>query len=422
MSDTDTHFLDQLSTRGLLHECSDTEQLRKLHATHFYCGFDPTAPSLQLGNLVPIMAMSYIARSGHKPVVLFGGATGAIGDPSGKSSERKLLSEQQIEHNLDLQKKQFIEIFKRLEQPVQFVNNAEWSKDLSLLDFLREVGKYFTVNWMMQKDSVKTRLEGDGISYTEFSYMLLQAHDFYHLYTKHGVKLQVGASDQWGNITAGLELIRRKAQGHAFGLVFPLLTDSNGKKFGKSESGSIWLDQELTSPYELHQFLLNSRDDQVIKLIKIFSRSTQEEIRQLEADMLSAPEKRLAQKALADEVCNLVHGPEATQLAKRCADVLFGGSFEGLSKTQLVSIFKDAPASELTRARINELSFVELLLESTLVKSKGEAKRLLQSGGAYLNNQRISDEQLKLKDSQALASDLLVLRTGKKNYHLIKVV
>ncbi|MBX7139270.1 MAG: tyrosine--tRNA ligase [Oligoflexia bacterium] len=414
-------FVDHLKARGLIQDISDEAGLRKLpQGTPFYVGFDPTAPSLQLGNMVPLIAAMHLGRAGLKPIILFGGATGSIGDPGGRSSERQLQAIETTNANLERHKAQVSRIFDRAGVKAEFANNMDWTKDVSVLDFLRDVGKHFTVNYMIAKDVVKTRLDGEGISYTEFSYMLLQAFDYLHLYKTAGCRLQVGGSEQWGNITAGLELIRRKLQGEAYAISFPLIVDSQGKKFGKSEGGALWLDAERTSPYKLHQFMLNSEDSQVVKYLKIFTFLDLARISELEESLRNAPEKRECQRALADELCTLVHGAEATGDAKRCAEVLFGGSLSGLSAAQLQDIFSDAPSSALPADRLNTISVLDLFAESGLVKSKGEGKKLIASGGAYLNNERVSDAAQSIS-AQQLIGDVLVLRAGKKNYHLVRV-
>ncbi len=416
-------LFDELAWRGLIADMSDSELSSKLKpGDKFYVGFDPSAASLQIGNLVPIIAAIHLAKAKLSPILLFGGATGAIGDPSGKRSERQLLTREVIDQNVKLHQNKMNEMLDRVGIKARFVNNYDWTHNLSVLQFLTEIGKHLTVNYMLAKDSVKVRLDGDGISFTEFSYMLLQAFDFYHLYKSMGCKLQVGGSDQWGNITAGLELIRRKLQGDAYGLSFPLITDSEGKKFGKSESGTLWLDSKATSPFKLHQFFLNSPDSDVIKLLKIYSFLNKERITELEQSLLNAPEKREAQTALADAVLDLVHGADETKLAKRSAEVLFGGSMQGLNDTQLESIFSDVPSSQIERTRLKEMTIVDLFTECALTKSKGDAKRLIGNGGAYLNNERISDSTLTVSSSGMLEKDLFVLRSGKKSYHLIKPI
>jgi tyrosyl-tRNA synthetase len=419
--------VSNLEWRGLLHECSDRDAIAKLGPNDsFYVGYDPTAPSLQLGNLVPMIASLHLARSGIKCIQLFGGATGAIGDPSGKRQERQLLSREDIERNVSNHKRLASQIFARAGVEAEFVDNFDWTRGMSVIEFLRDVGKHFTVNYMLAKETVKTRLDGDGLSFTEFSYMLLQSMDFHHLRTTKNCKLQIGGSDQWGNITAGLELIRKKGAGEAYALGIPLLLDSQGKKFGKTADGAIWLDANATSPYRFHQFWLNVEDADAIRYLKIFTFLSQEEIQALAEATAQHPEKREAQKKLADAVCNLVHGEQATTDAKRSAEVLFGGSLEGLSGAQLGEIFKDVPSSTLPRAQIAELKVLDLFVSSGLAKSKGEARRLFQNGGAYFNNERVSNAEAscaELLGPEALSqsTSMIVLRSGKKSYHLIKM-
>jgi tyrosyl-tRNA synthetase len=417
------NVLAELTWRGLIQDMSDPETLSKLKASDcFYVGFDPTAPSFQVGNLVPLLVSIHLTRAGLKPILLFGGATGMIGDPGGKSAERNLLPLEQVAENVKLQQSQAATLWKNagLSITPKFVNNLDWSKDVSMLTFLRDIGKHFTVNYMLAKDSVKSRLSGDGISYTEFSYMLLQANDFLHLYQNKNCKLQVGGSDQWGNITAGLELIRRKIQGDAYALSFPLITNSEGKKFGKSEGNAVWLSAKLTSPYKFHQFWLNVQDAEAIRLLKIFTLETKEKIAEVEALMQAAPEKRDAQKLLADSITTFVHGADATADAKKCAQALFSGSLSELSNEQILELFDDAPSSTVTRSQVEELDILTLL-STTVSKSKGEARRLVQGGGIYLDSERVSNEALKLKDTAILSKGFAVIRSGKKNYHLVRL-
>jgi tyrosyl-tRNA synthetase len=413
-------FLAELEWRGLIQDIVNPDELAKLPAgTPFYVGIDPSAPSLQVGNLVPLIVSMHLGRAGLSPILLFGGATGSIGDPSGKKSERQLLDRSSVDDNVARHSSKVREIFERAQVKASFVNNYDWTASVSILDFLRDVGKYFTINYMLAKEFVKSRVEDDSISYTEFSYMLLQSFDFCHLYQNKGCKLQIGGSDQWGNITSGLELIRKKLSGEAFAFSFPLVTDSAGRKFGKSEGGAVWLDGRMTSPYRFHQFWLNVEDASVVKFLKIFTFLSREEIGRLEQSVAQAPEKREAQNALADALCDLVHGPEATSKAKRSAQVLFGGSLEGLSNTDLEEIFAEVPSTSYERTKLSGMAFLDLLAETKLVPSKGEGRRLITNGGAYLNNERVTDAQLKISDA-ALASGMLVLRAGKKQYHLVK--
>ncbi len=415
------HFIDELTWRGLIQDTSDLEGLKKLSAgATFYTGVDPTAPSLQIGNLIPLMVSLHLGRAGLNPIVLFGGATGSIGDPSGRSQERKLLEQEVVDSNVRKQIGQVEKIFSRFDVRPTFVNNLDWTKGVSMLDFLRDVGKFFTVNYMLAKEVVKTRLAEEGISYTEFSYMLLQANDFLHLYNTKKCVLQIGGSDQWGNITAGLELIRKKIQGDAYAFSWPLLLNAQGKKFGKSESGTLWLDPSLTSPYKFHQFWLNAEDKDAIRLLKIFTFLSQEEIAVLAEKQKTAPEKREAQHLLADTVCTYIHGEKATEDAKRSAKVLFGGSIEGLTESQLEDIFSDVPSVTLSRDKLKAGTVLDLFVDAGAVKSKGEARRLIQNGGAYLDNERVAEDD-SFYMATVEAKKLVVLRTGKKNYFLVKI-
>ena len=416
-------ILNELDWRGLIQDISDREKVESLPAgTPFYVGFDPTAPSLQVGNLVPLITLLHLGRAGLKPIVLFGGATGAIGDPSGKSEERKLLPQEVIDANIATQVAQTKNLLGKFNIEPTFVNNIDWTAPVSFLDFLRDVGKYLTVNYMINKEVVSSRLNSTGISYTEFSYMLLQANDFRHLYEAQDCRLQIGGSDQWGNITAGLELIRKKIQGDACAFSMPLITDSNGKKFGKSEGSAIWLDADMTSPYKLHQFFLNVADDDVIRLLKIFTLLSQDEIAALEASLNEQPERREAQKALANELVTLIHSEEETQKAIAGAKVLFGGSFAGLSDSALTDIFADVPSSEMSNGNLKEMKVLDLFVETGLVKSRGEGKKLFKNGGAYLNNERVPEFDTTVAATDALERQLFVLRSGKKSYHVIRVV
>lgn len=414
--------IETLTWRGLLQDCTDPDAVRNLGSNDsFYVGYDPSAPSLQLGNFIPMVVSLHLARSGLKCIQLFGGATGAIGDPSGRRTERQLLSRDAIITHVQNHKRTVSAIFERAGVSATFVDNYEWTQSVSVLDFLRDVGKHFTVNYMLQKDSVQLRLNDEGMSFTEFSYMLLQAFDFYHLRRAHDCKLQIGGSDQWGNITAGLELIRKKGLHDACALSIPLLLDSQGRKFGKSAEGAIWLDPTRTSPYRFHQFWLNTEDSDVVRYLKIFTFLEKEEISSLEQSVALRPERREAQRILADAVCELVHGKEATDGAKRSAEVLFGGNFEGLKETELLEIFSEVPSSEMARSSYESASVLDLLVTAGLVKSKGEGRRLIQNGGAYLNNQRLSDPEARASAVSCQLESLAVLRSGKKSYHVLKL-
>lgn len=417
------NIFDELTWRGLIQDISDPEAFTKLKAGDAcYIGFDPTASSLQVGNLVQILVSIHLTKAGLKPILLFGGATGMIGDPGGRSTERNLMSLDDVARNVELQAAQARALWKNAGTDVEpeVVNNIDWTRGISYLEFLRDIGKHFTVNYMLQKDSVKSRLAGEGISYTEFSYMLLQAFDFLHLYKNKGCRLQFGGSDQWGNLTAGLELIRRKVQGEAYAFSVPLITNAEGKKFGKSAGNAVWLDPNLTSPYQFHQFWLNVQDSEVIKLLKVFTFTPREEIERLEREMKEHPEKRDAQKFLADALCTLVHGQQATEDAKRAAGALFGGSLEGFSSKQLLEIFSEAPSTTLKKTEIAELDVVSLLAQ-TLCSSKGEARRLIQGGGIYIDNERVAEPTMLVSSTKLLETGFVVMRSGKKNYHLVKV-
>jgi tyrosyl-tRNA synthetase len=417
------NILEELTWRGLIQDISDPEAFSKLKAGDAcYIGFDPTAPSLQVGNLVQILVSIHLTKAGIRPILLFGGATGMIGDPGGRSTERNLMSLEDVARNVELQSQQARTLWQNAGTDVtpEIVNNIEWTRNVSYLEFLRDIGKHFTVNYMLQKDSVKSRLSGEGISYTEFSYMLLQAFDFLHLYQNKRCRLQFGGSDQWGNLTAGLELIRRKIQGEAFAFSVPLITNAEGKKFGKSAGNAVWLDPALTSPYQFHQFWLNVQDSEAVKLLKVFTFTPREEIERLERSMTEHPEKREAQKFLADALCDLVHGRDATEDAKRAAGALFGGSLEGLSGKQILEVLADAPSTTVTRAEAAVLDVVSLIA-STLAPSKGEARRLIQGGGIYLDGERVSDPTMPVATTKLFDNGFIVLRSGKKKYHLVTI-
>jgi tyrosyl-tRNA synthetase len=423
MGHHDMNILEELSWRGLVQDISDPEAFSKLKpGDACYVGFDPTAPSLQVGNLVMLIVSIHLTKAGLKPILLFGGATGMIGDPGGRSAERNLMPLEQVAKNVSLQEQQARRLWQNAGVSVfpEIVDNIEWTRGVSMLEFLRDTGKHFTVNYMLQKESVKTRLSGEGISYTEFSYMLLQAFDFLHLYEDRKCRLQFGGSDQWGNLTAGLELIRRKIQGEAFAFSVPLITTADGRKFGKSAGNAVWLDPALTSPYKFHQFWLNTPDSEVAKLLKVFTFESKDEIARLEKSITEHPEKREGQKFLADYLCTLVHGKEATEDAKRCAAALFGGSLEGLSNEQLLDIFSDAPSTTIPRAELGTLDMVTLL-GTTIASSKGEARRLIQGGGIYVDNERLEDPTRPLSATKIESKGFIVLRSGKKNYHLVRL-
>jgi tyrosyl-tRNA synthetase len=423
-----TNAFEELKWRGLVYD--HTESLPELlakEAVTLYNGFDATGDSLHVGHLVPLIALARLQRFGHHPIALAGGGTSMIGDPSGKTSERQLLSKEIIEANVESIKGQLAHFldFDAKTNPARVLNNADWLLKLNLVAFLRDIGKHFTVNYMITKDSVRTRLEReDGISFTEFSYMLLQSYDFLHLYEHESCKLQTGGSDQWGNITAGSELIRRARGGSAFAMVYPLITKSDGTKFGKTESGSVWLSPQRTSPYRFYQFWLNTTDKDTIPYLKYFTWRTQAEIAALEAALAEHPEQREAQKVLARDMTALVHDTTALAKAEQASQALFGGDISGLSGAEIADIFSEVPSSETPRQPILDggVSVLDLLVSSgDIAKSKGEARRAVAEGGIYLNNRRVSDPGQVIQSADVLDGQFIVLRKGKKTYHLVKV-
>jgi len=416
-------LLTELKNRELIHSLSDEAGIKTLleKPITFYCGFDPTAASLHIGSLLPLLTLKRLSEAGHKPIALIGTATGMIGDPSGKSEERNLIDSAAVKKNAAGLQKQIKAI---LGKEAKIVENYDWLGKLNLIEFLRDVGKHFSVNQMCSKDSVKTRLENreQGISYTEFSYMLFQAYDFLELYKAHNCQLQIGGSDQWGNITEGTELVRRMADGKAYGLTFPLLTTASGTKFGKTEKGAVWLDPELTSPYEFYQYWINAADADVIKLLKFFTFLSLDEISEIEHEHGKAPEKRLAQQKLASEVTALIHGKGEVKRAEDATKVFFGGSLDDIPAETLLRVFSDVPATEVPSKEIDSgIEITELLVRATLAKSKGEAKRLVNGGGIYLNNVRIEEASKSVKTGDFIEKSVAVLRSGKKKYHLVKI-
>jgi tyrosyl-tRNA synthetase len=419
-------FIRELKWRGVLYDY--TEGLEELTGRVVgYIGFDPTAKSLHVGSLLPLITLSRFQRFGNIPIVVIGGGTGLIGDPSGKTKERPLLSKEEIEENIEgikAQIEKFLD-FKAKENPAKIANNYDWLGEIKLLDFLREVGKHITVNYMLQKESVRNRIQREeGISFTEFSYMLLQAYDFLVLYDRENCVLQMGGSDQWGNITAGIELIRKMRGGKAYGLVFPLITTSSGVKFGKTEEGTVWLDPNLTSPFKFYQFWINTDDADVIRYLKYFTFLGEREIGELEESLKREPEKREPHRVLAREVTRMVHGEDAMRRAERASKVLFGEEIKDLNLREILEIFSDVPSREIPKERFEGEGYplVELLVDVGLFPSKGEARRAINGGGVYVNNIRVSNVQDKISLSRAIEGKVLILRKGKKNYLLVKLV
>ncbi len=418
---------DEMTWRGLVYDGSEgvAEHLAG-DARTFYIGFDPTARSLHVGSLLQILNMARLQRAGHIPIALAGTGTGLIGDPTGKTKERQLLSKEQVAENIvgiQEQLSRFLD-FDVEANPARMVDNGDWLCTANLVDFLRDIGKHFTVNYMLAKEGVQRRLEGeDGISYTEFSYLLLQSYDFLVLHDRFGCTLQAGGSDQWGNITAGAELIRRMRQKKAYALVSPLVMTASGVKFGKTEAGAVWLDAELTSPYRFYQYWLNTSDLDVIRYLKYFTWLDRDQIAELEAAHDEAPQKREAHRRLAAEVTEMLHGPTALERAERSSQVLFGAAIDDLGSQEILDIFDHVPSTELERSVLDGdgMALTDLMVRSGLVASKGAAKRLIRDGGAYVNNHRIGDQRKVLTVEEFLDGSLLVLRKGQKHYHVVSL-
>ena len=423
------NVFDEFQWRGMVYDATDglSEILAKESVTA-YIGFDPTASSLHAGSLLTVMGLARLQRFGHTPIAIVGGGTGMIGDPSGKSQERVLLSAEQIEQNVAGVRRQLERFLDFGSGPhaARIANNADWLGRIDLLSFLRDAGKHFTVNYMLQKESVHRRLESeDGISYTEFSYLVLQAYDFLQLFDHYGCTVQMGGSDQWGNITAGIDLIRKLRAKKAHGLVWPLMKTAAGTKFGKTEAGTVWLDADRTSPFKFYQFWLNTDDSDVIPYLKCFTFLDRQTIESLEQATRATPEKREAQRVLAREVTTLVHGAEHVTRAERASSVLFGEDIATLSADQVLAVFGDVPSSEVPSSAFEGagMSLVDLLADPAvkLLPSKSEARRLVQSGGVYVNNRRASDPQMRLTRDQAIEGKLFVLRKGQKQNHVVRL-
>ena len=421
-------LFEELTWRGFMHQVTHNDLAERLETQSFtaYVGFDPTADSLHIGHLLPVIGLMRLQRAGHRPIALVGGGTGMIGDPSFKSEERRLLSRDDIDRNA-LGVRAQLERFLDFSGPrgALLLNNLDWLDEMRLLDFLRDIGKLFSVNVMMARESVKQRLENrdQGISFTEFTYSLLQAYDFLHLCRTHDCRIQMGGSDQWGNIVAGMDLTRRLEGKDTYGITFPLLEKSDGTKFGKTESGAVWLDPKRTSPYKFYQFWINQTDKDTARLLRLFTFLTRDEVETLDIELRDAPERRVAQRRLAEEVTRLVHGGDALQHAIHASEAMFGGSLSGLDAATLEDVFSEVPSSELPRAALSENRLLlDVLVECSVVKSKGEAKRLIQNGGLYLNNERVAQEDAKLTADSLCGGKIAVIRSGKKNYHLLRFV
>jgi tyrosyl-tRNA synthetase len=423
-------FLDDLQWRGLMADCTDLDALRKRLAegpVTLYCGFDPTGDSLHVGHLMGQLTLRRFQLAGHHVIALAGGATGMIGDPSGRSSERNLLTREQLNHNIACIKGQLSRLldFTAAANPARLVDNADWTAPISYLDFLRDVGKHFTLNLMLAKDSVKSRMEGDGgISYTEFSYQLLQAYDFFHLRKTFNCELQIGGSDQWGNITAGTDFIRKKLSVPAWGWTFPLITKSDGTKFGKTASGAVWLDATKTSPYRLYQFFVNTEDAKVCEYLRKFTFLPRAQIEALEAAHAANPGAREAHKALAREVTALVHGQAALDGALKASEILFGGSLDGITEEIFNDVAGEVPTKTIEKAKLDGAgsSIVDLIVHAGLETSKGAARKSLEAGGVYLNNVRVPDHTRAVTTSDLLFGKHLLLRKGKKSYAVVSAL
>jgi len=427
-----TNFVEELRWRGLLHDIMpDTEAYLLEHATAGYIGFDPTADSLHIGSLVQILILKHFQNAGHKPIALVGGATGMVGDPSGKSAERNLLDETTLLTNIEGVKAQLSRFldFDTAENPAELVNNFDWMKDISLIDFVRDTGKHITVNYMMAKDSVKKRLSSEskvGMSFTEFTYQLFQGYDFYHLYKEMDCKLQMGGSDQWGNITTGTELIRRKAQGKAYAITIPLVTKADGTKFGKTEGGNVWLDAKRTSPYKFYQYWLNASDEDAEKYIKIFTFLDKETIESLIAEHRETPHLRLLQKKIGEEVTIMTHGQEAFDNAIKASQILFGKStsedLKSLDQQTFLDIFEGVPQASVSKEDIeNGLDMIGALAAKTgFLNSNGEARRALKENAISVNKEKVKEDFI-ISTSDIIANAYVLLQRGKKNYFLLKV-
>jgi tyrosyl-tRNA synthetase len=425
------NLIAELKWRGLLQDVipGTEEQLCK-EPTTAYVGFDPTADSLHIGSLIPIIVLVHFQRYGHKPVALVGGATGMVGDPSGKSEERNLLSKEILDKNVAAVKQQlsrFLDFNSDQPNAAEMVNNYDWFSGISFLDFIRDIGKHISVNYMMAKDSVKKRLEGEnGMSFTEFTYQLVQGYDFYWLYKNKNCKLQFGGSDQWGNIVTGTELIRRKAGGEAYAFTCPLLTKSDGSKFGKSEKGNIWLDASKTSPYTFYQFWLNTADADAERFLKVFTFLSEKEIKDLVQQHTGNEHQRILQKKLAEELTIFVHSKSDYEFAVKASSILFNNDtaqvLKELNEDQLLQVMDGVPSVEIEKNRLNNLDLITLLADTKILPSKGEAKKMLAGGGIFINKEKVNSIDEKITTNQLLNGKYLLIQKGKKNYYLLKTI
>ena len=426
------NLIEELTWRGMIQDImpGTDEQLNK-EMTTGYIGFDPTADSLHIGNLVPIILLIHLQKCGHKPIALVGGATGMVGDPSGKSEERNLLSEDILNHNVakvKLQLEKYLNFDPSLPNAAEMVNNYDWFRQISFLDFIRDTGKYITVNYMMSKDSVRKRLDSDnGMSFTEFTYQLVQGYDYYWLHKNKGCKLQMGGSDQWGNIVTGTELIRKKSSGEAFAFTCPLITKADGGKFGKSEKGNVWLDTAKTSPYQFYQFWLNAADADAIKYIKIFTFLPKEEIDSLIAQHTGNEHQRILQKRLAEEVTCFVHSRLDYEFAVKSSEILFNNDtaeiLQQLNEEQLLQVMEGIPTADYSLANLHSgVDIVSFLADTTIFPSKGEARKMVEGGGISINKIKVDSIELALNESLLLNGKYLLVQKGKKNYTLVKII
>lgn len=424
------NLIQELQWRGLLQDIiPGTEEQFLKECTRAYVGFDPTAESLHIGSLIPIIILVHLQKAGHQPIALVGGATGMVGDPTGKSAERVMLDLTTLQKNVDGIKKQlskFIDFESTQPNKATMVNNYDWFKDISFLDFIRDAGKHITVNYMMAKDSVKKRLESEsGMSFTEFCYQLMQGYDFYHMFQTINCKAQFGGSDQWGNIVTGVELIRRKLSGEAFAFTSPLLKKADGNKFGKSEGGNIWLDPEKTSPYSFYQFWLNTADEDAERFLKIFTFLPQDEIEALLAQHRGNEQKRILQRKLAGEVTQFVHSQNDLDFAIKASEILFSNgtadALRSLSEKQLLQTMEGVPSGKFSRDRFHNADLISLLTESDVFSSKGEARKMIQNGGVFINKEKVESADLKLSDAILLHNKYILIQKGKKNYYLIDI-